>query len=210
MALRAVTLAPRPLVERPFISCYNSRFTRHRGGLPRTRNSSISPPASWPQRLGRNRCSCGTSYGADWPPPLWRWRSSPRPSRRRDPSTAAPARGPGRTSSTSRPRTSRSSPTPGIWKAQPILVSGASAYRDGEFLYQDFLYDDHGAREAARPRRPAHRRRHVLASRTGTYTYPTDAGLRAATPPTSSSCASSRCRRDRVPRHAEHAQGPRR
>src|SRR5437868_10620009 len=33
----------------------------------------------------------------------------------------------------------------GIWQAAPILVSGATAYRNGEFLYQDFLYDDHGA-----------------------------------------------------------------
>ena len=31
------------------------------------------------------------------------------------------------------------------WVAEPILVSGASAYRDGEFLYQDWLYDDAGA-----------------------------------------------------------------
>lgn len=31
------------------------------------------------------------------------------------------------------------------WKASPILVSGALAYRQGEFLYQDFIYDDHGA-----------------------------------------------------------------
>lgn len=31
------------------------------------------------------------------------------------------------------------------WIAEPILVSGASAYRAGEFLYQDFLYDDYGA-----------------------------------------------------------------
>src|ERR671931_2293955 len=38
----------------------------------------------------------------------------------------------------------------GIWHARPILVSGASAYRDGEFLYQDYLYDDHGARGLAR------------------------------------------------------------
>ena len=30
------------------------------------------------------------------------------------------------------------------WRADPILVSGSSAYRDGEFLYQDFLYDDSG------------------------------------------------------------------
>ena len=28
------------------------------------------------------------------------------------------------------------------WRAPPILVSGAQAYRRGEFLYQDFLYDD--------------------------------------------------------------------
>lgn len=32
----------------------------------------------------------------------------------------------------------------GAWRAAPILVSGGSAYRNGEFLYQDFLYDDTG------------------------------------------------------------------
>ena len=32
------------------------------------------------------------------------------------------------------------------WRAKPILVSGTTAYRRGEFLYQDFLYDDTGAR----------------------------------------------------------------
>src|SRR5918992_614191 len=42
----------------------------------------------------------------------------------------------------------------GVWEAEPILISGASAYRQGEFLYQDFLYDDLGA--------------------AGRYTYPTD------------------------------------
>src|SRR3954453_2183101 len=36
----------------------------------------------------------------------------------------------------------------GIWQAPPILVSGATAYRSGEFLYQDFLYDDRGAGDA--------------------------------------------------------------
>jgi dienelactone hydrolase len=30
----------------------------------------------------------------------------------------------------------------GVWKAPPIMISGASAYRHGEFLYQDFIYDD--------------------------------------------------------------------
>ena len=49
----------------------------------------------------------------------------------------------------------------GPWKADPILVSGASAYRQGEFLYQDFLYDDTGARGTS-------------GVGPGTYTYPTD------------------------------------
>src|SRR5712672_1819605 len=34
------------------------------------------------------------------------------------------------------------------WSAKPTLVSGAEAYRAGEFLYQDFLYDDSGAKSA--------------------------------------------------------------
>ncbi|WP_255198349.1 alpha/beta hydrolase-fold protein [Halorarius litoreus] len=42
-------------------------------------------------------------------------------------------------------------PTPPIlengagWTADPLLVSGCDAYVDGEYLYQDFVYDDHGA-----------------------------------------------------------------
>jgi hypothetical protein len=31
----------------------------------------------------------------------------------------------------------------GIWHGRPILVSGSSAYRRGEFLYQGYLNDDH-------------------------------------------------------------------
>jgi C-terminal binding-module, SLH-like, of glucodextranase len=62
----------------------------------------------------------------------------------------------------------------GVWRARPILISGASAYRDGEFLYQDFLYDDHGARGGARdpgdPRMPID----SFSVPSGTYTYPTD------------------------------------
>lgn len=41
----------------------------------------------------------------------------------------------------------------GAWQAAPILVSGTSAYRKGEFLYQDYLFDDLGA---------------------GSYSYPTN------------------------------------
>ena len=61
----------------------------------------------------------------------------------------------------------------GTWKAQPILVSGASAYRNGEFLYQDYLYDDHGARfqpDPADPRATGD----TFSKPNGTYTYPTD------------------------------------
>src|SRR5512134_3421079 len=42
----------------------------------------------------------------------------------------------------------------GPWEAEPILVSGATAYRDGEFLYQDFLLDDHGAAATPDPTDP--------------------------------------------------------
>jgi hypothetical protein len=60
----------------------------------------------------------------------------------------------------------------GPWKAAPILVSGASSYRSGEFVYQDFLYDDHGARGKADPgdKRSAG---DGFSAPNGTYTYPT-------------------------------------
>ena len=66
----------------------------------------------------------------------------------------------------------------GVWKAPPILVSGASAYRGGEFLYQDFLYDDRGANGGQRdPNDPsaasAGPSADTFSSSNGTYTYPT-------------------------------------
>lgn len=61
----------------------------------------------------------------------------------------------------------------GIWKAQPILVSGASAYRRGEFLYQDHLYDDHGADTGSSPE-AGYLAFGSRASSWGTYTYPED------------------------------------
>jgi hypothetical protein len=61
--------------------------------------------------------------------------------------------------------------------AAPILVSGATAYRAGEFLYQDFLYDDHGARELADPTDTRATTLGDLFSKpNGTYTYPTGPG----------------------------------
>lgn len=63
----------------------------------------------------------------------------------------------------------------GIWHAPPILVSGASAYRDGEFLYQDWIFDDHGAREAADPADPR-ASGDLFSKPNGTYTYPSAPG----------------------------------
>src|SRR5687768_8790612 len=62
----------------------------------------------------------------------------------------------------------------GFWKAPPILISGASAYRDGEFLYQDWLYDDHGARAARDPGDPRRNTDQGASAPSGSYTYPTD------------------------------------
>jgi hypothetical protein len=63
------------------------------------------------------------------------------------------------------------------FRAAPILVSGASAYRSGEFLYQDYLYDDHGARQIPDPSDPRAKTFGDLFSKpNGTYTYPTGPG----------------------------------
>jgi hypothetical protein len=65
------------------------------------------------------------------------------------------------------------------WRAAPILVSGASAYRSGEFLYQDYLLDDAGAdgtlRDPTDPRIGPGEPFFVgdsFSARVGTYTYP--------------------------------------
>ena len=62
----------------------------------------------------------------------------------------------------------------GPWSARPILVSGASAYRQGEFLYQDFLYDDYGAGGAKDPSDPFNNAEFLFSPKKGTVTYPTD------------------------------------
>jgi hypothetical protein len=69
------------------------------------------------------------------------------------------------------PKTAPQLRNAGIWEAKPLLVSGASAYRKGEFLYQDFLYDDTGARGTADPNDP--RAGATFARWDGTYDYPT-------------------------------------
>jgi hypothetical protein len=63
----------------------------------------------------------------------------------------------------------------GIWRARPILASGASAYRSREFLYQDWLYDDHGARELPDPN-DSRSSGDTFSKPDGTYDYPTGPG----------------------------------
>jgi dienelactone hydrolase len=70
------------------------------------------------------------------------------------------------------PKTAPQLRNAGIWEAKPLLVSGASAYRKGEFLYQDYLYDDSGARATPDPGDP--RAGATFARWDGTYDYPAD------------------------------------
>jgi hypothetical protein len=68
------------------------------------------------------------------------------------------------------------------WHAKPILISGASAYRHGEFVYQGYIYDDHGAKEVVDPTNPMispggdSSGGDTFSEPTGTYTYPTGPG----------------------------------
>jgi hypothetical protein len=62
----------------------------------------------------------------------------------------------------------------GPWHAKPILISGAESYRDGEWLYQDYLQDDHGARGVLDPTTPYDTESHTFSPAFGSYTYPTD------------------------------------
>jgi len=61
----------------------------------------------------------------------------------------------------------------GVWHAKPILVSGSDAYRDGEWLYQDYLYDDHGATGVKDPNDPYSVGSYLFSPAAGSFTYPT-------------------------------------
>lgn len=62
----------------------------------------------------------------------------------------------------------------GKWTAPPILISGASAYRCGEFLYQDWLLDDRGAASTVDATDPQVPTGYLFSSKAGSLTYPTD------------------------------------
>ena len=63
----------------------------------------------------------------------------------------------------------------GVWQALPILVSGASAYRCGEFVYQDWLFDDHGAAGVPDPNDGQGATTYLFSPKAGTLTYPSEA-----------------------------------
>jgi dienelactone hydrolase len=74
-------------------------------------------------------------------------------------------------------------PTPPVlqngpgWEAEPLLVSGTDAYADGEYLYQDYVFDDHGADVTpmyAEPPEGAKAVGGVYQQPTGDYYYPRD------------------------------------
>ena len=59
------------------------------------------------------------------------------------------------------------------------MVSGAEAYRDGEFLYQDYMYDDYGAAGVPDPSNPFNPVANLFSPNHGTLDYPTDTALYA-------------------------------
>ncbi|WP_254839470.1 prolyl oligopeptidase family serine peptidase [Natronomonas marina] len=62
------------------------------------------------------------------------------------------------------------------WDADPLLVAGHDAYVDGEYLYQDYVYDDHGAdtRSVFDQQPEGHTMGGFYSRATGDYRYPSD------------------------------------
>jgi Prolyl oligopeptidase family/C-terminal binding-module, SLH-like, of glucodextranase len=61
-----------------------------------------------------------------------------------------------------------------VWRAKPTLVSGTSAYRQGEFLWQSWLFDDHGAYGYPPNTDYGTDNGSIFSYASGTYQYPTD------------------------------------
>lgn len=67
----------------------------------------------------------------------------------------------------------------GGWAAEPLMVSGAEAYSGNQYLYQDYIYDSHGANTTdlllARPDSVPASTDTLFGGATGDVVYPTDA-----------------------------------
>ena len=92
------------------------------------------------------------------------------------------------------------------FRARPLLVSGTDAYRAGEYLYQDYLFDDHGADTVPGARRLA-RSRGLLAGerRRG---LPDRPALREQRRRPGRAADQAHGRRRRLPRHARRRRRP--
>jgi predicted esterase len=89
---------------------------------------------------------------------------------------ASPPPRPGPPALYARPAHSSLLETYGRWDAAPLMVSGAAAIRSGEFVYQDYLYDDFGAnttngRGSPEPRVPTSEL--TFGAMSGDVVYPT-------------------------------------
>jgi len=60
------------------------------------------------------------------------------------------------------------------WHADPLLVSGAAAYESGEYLYQGYLFDDHGGAGVPDAGNDPMLQSFLFAAKYGSLTYPTD------------------------------------
>lgn len=63
------------------------------------------------------------------------------------------------------------------WKAKPLMVSGAEAYERGEFVYQDYIYDDYGAAGTPDSNDPFTPVANLFSPNHGTLDYPTNTTL---------------------------------
>lgn len=75
------------------------------------------------------------------------------------------------------PATSPALENTGPWRAKPLMVSGAEAYEAGEFVYQDYIYDDFGAAGMPDPTAPFNPVANLFSPNHGTLSYPTNTAL---------------------------------
>lgn len=92
-----------------------------------------------------------------------------------NPDASSPSAGPWllHASSASAPQLENTDP----WEAEPLMVSGTDGYVDGEYLFQDFVYDDYGANTtnavSSTPPDPKNNENDDFSAPTGDLSYPT-------------------------------------
>ena len=134
--------------------------------------------------------------------------SPSRPARTPRRCTTARARGRGRTSSTRRPPRRPSSRTRASGARRRSSSAARARTASGEFLYQDWLFDDHGARGVRDPGDPRFDN-DTFSAPYGTYTYPTDKRYAGNAADLVELRIRAARRRHRLPPDLQHARRPR-